>query len=129
MESLYLVPVLVTILTALSRVRAFRGARIDGTTERVVALTVRERIRYHRVSIYSLGLLLLLGALNGVLHASMELVTVALMVGVVAMPIRYTFTKAGVAVNRVVFRPWSEFAGYEATRYGVRLLGRPGNGR
>jgi len=129
MTSLYLIPVLVTIALAASRVIAFRGARVEGQAQAVVALSLRERAAYHRFSIYSLGLLLLMGSATGALHATFELVAIVLMAGVVGMPVRYQFTSRGVAVNRLMFRPWAEFSGYAASARGVRLVGRPGNGR
>ncbi|TAK78931.1 MAG: ammonium transporter [Dehalococcoidia bacterium] len=45
------------------------------------------------------------------------------MYAVVSRPVRYRLTSTGIAVNRVVFRPWAEFSGYEARKGSVRLIG------
>ena len=60
-----LLPIAVVLLTALSRVHAIRGAAVIGTIERETALTVLERMRYHRASLYALATVLLVGTLGG----------------------------------------------------------------
>ncbi len=127
--ALFLMPLLFTILTALSRVVAVRGATVEGKVQREFSLSFGERLRYHQFSIYSLGTLLVLGALSGLIHLTLELIAMTAMYVVVSRPIRYRLTSAGIAVNRVVFRPWSEFSGYEARRGSLRLVGAPGAGR
>ncbi len=129
MTSLYLIPIIVTIAVAFSRVIATRGATVEGRIQHEFALTFTERMRYHRFSIYSLGFLLLLGAMSGVVHVTVEVVAIAAMFGVLTRQVHYRITGAGIALNRVVFRQWSEFDRFEATRSSVRLLGKPGFGR
>ena len=65
---LALVPVAVVLLTALSRVHAIRGAQVEGAAPREVRLTFVERMRYHRLSLYALAAVLLIGMLGGILH-------------------------------------------------------------
>lgn len=127
--ALFLMPLLFTILIALSRVVAARGATVEGKVEREFSLSFRERLRYHQFSIYSLGILLVLGSLSGLIHFGIELMAILAMYVVVSRPITYRLTNAGIAVNRVVFRPWAEFSGYEARRGSVRLIGRTGSNR
>ncbi len=126
---LYLIPVLLTLGTALMRVHAIPGTRVEGKVEREVALTFRERLRYHRASLYALGVLLLLGASAGLMTPLLELVAVVAFYAVVSMPVRYRFTSAGVAINNVVFRRWSEFRGHQVNKRQLLLLGKPGLSR
>ena len=76
---LALVPVVVVLMTALSRVHAIRGTAAGGTHEHVVALTFVERLRYHRVSLYALASVLLVGVLGGVTHAGIAMVALLAM--------------------------------------------------
>ena len=129
MTYLYLIPIFATILIAVARVRSISGTRVEGRDEAVVMLSLTEKIAYHRVSIYSLAALTLLGAVSGTVQASMELVAFAAVAGLLTMPVRYRITSAGIAINNVVFRSWSEFSGYDSSKRSVRLVGKPGNGR
>ena len=45
------------------------------------------------------------------------------------VPVRYRITTQGIAVNRVVFRRWPEFAEMEIRPNRIVLQGKPGNGR
>ncbi len=129
MSTLYLIPIVVTLAVALMRVSPVRGARVTGKTELEFSLGFAERVAYHRFSIYSLGVLLLLGAATGAMTAPFEVLAVVAMFAIVNRPIRYRLTSDGVAVNRVVFRAWSEFSGWHATAKGTRLIGASGTGR
>ncbi len=126
---LYLMPILGSIILALGRVTAIRPARVEGTTESEISLNFLERMRYHRVFIYSTGALLLIGAGFGFLTAPVELIVIGLTLGIVQMPIRYRFTTRGVALGRVLFRPYEEFAGNRVSKAGLELIGKQGNGK
>ena len=47
---------------------------------------------------------------------------------IVQVPVRYKFTTQGVALGRVLFRPWSEFAGYRSSEKGLAIVGKGTNG-
>ncbi len=68
------------------------------------------------------------GALTGVTTAPLELVAAVLAFAVVQVPVRYRFTSRGVALGRLLFRPYGEFEGYRSSRRGILLVGKPGNG-
>src|SRR5207237_10477277 len=76
-----------------------------------------------------LGVLLVLGAIGRWVAFPFELVAIVAAYGVLMVPVRYSLTTEGVGLNRVVFRPWQEFAGYSASSRQLVLEGRPGNGR
>lgn len=121
-------PVFGSLVIAFGRVTALRAARVEGKDEAEVSLSFFERLRYHRVAIYSIAGLVLLGAIFGYVSVAMELVVAGLTVGLLQVPIRYRFTSQGIALGRLMFRPWSEFAGYRPTAKGVALVGKEGNG-
>ncbi len=125
---LYLMPILGCLAIALGRVASLRPAQVEGETIGEVVLSFRDRVQYHRGAIYSIGALLLLGALTSRINVGLELIVVGLTFAVVQMPIRYRFTTRGVALGRLLYRPWTEFAGYRAGPRGVAIIGKPGNG-
>ena len=43
-----------------------------------------------------------------------------------AMPVKVFLTSDGVAINRVVFRPWSEFTAFRVEKRKIVLLGKDG---
>ena len=49
--------------------------------------------------------------------------------GLLMVPVRYQVTTEGIAINRVVFRRWNEFAGIEISSQKITIVGKPGNGR
>jgi Amt family ammonium transporter len=125
---LFLVPVVGCLVIALGRVTALRAAEVTGPPTGEVALSFIERMRYHRTAVYSIGGLMLLGAVFGYISAGIEMVIGGAMLAIVQLPIRYRFTTQGVALGRMLFRPWSEFAGYKSTPKGLAIVGKGGNG-
>ena len=119
---LFLAPIIGCLVIALGRVTAWRAAHVEGTPVGEVSLTFFERLRYHRGAIYSIGGLVLLGSLTGMLSWPLELAIIAATAALISRPVRYKFTTQGMALGRVLFRPWSEFAGYRASKKGVVLI-------
>ncbi len=125
---LFLAPIIGCLVIALGRVTSLRAAPTEGALVQEVRLSFRERLRYHRGAGYSIGALLLLGALTGHMSSGIELLVVGAMVAIVQIPVRYEFRTSGIALGRVLFRRWDEFAGYRLSPRGVLLIGKPGNG-
>src|SRR5215213_1269881 len=115
-----------SLLIMLARVAGPIGQPAEGRELRVVALGLRERVLYHRTGLYAFGAILLLLAATRLLSPTLQLLAVLACYAVLMVPIRYRFTSAGVAVNRVVFRRWREFAAVEAGRRSLTLRGVPG---
>lgn len=126
---LFLMPIIGSMILALGRVTSIRGARAEGVTETEVSLNFIERMRFHRVFLYSTGALLLAGALGGYLTAPVEMIAMGAAFGIVQVPVRYRFTSKGVALGKVLFRPYDEFAGNRVTKSGLELVGKEGNGK
>jgi hypothetical protein len=55
-------------------------------------------------------------------------VVIVAVFGMLAIPARYMITTRGIAFNRVVFRPWSDFVGYTVDGAGIRLEPQSGAG-
>src|SRR5947209_10112350 len=121
-QLLALLPILVCLATALMRVSVIRGVQIEGKHETTVALSFSERLRYHRMSMYALGALLFINAVGGTIPTAFELLAIVAMWGILSVPIRYRLTSQGIALNRVVFRRWTEFRGYHTDKNLIRLL-------
>jgi len=110
----------------LMRVRLPIGVDPKGKNIKAVALSLRERTIYQRISIYSIGFVILLTAVSGVISPEWELMVVLVSLGLLLLPVRILVTTAGVGINNVVFRPWDEFTGFTIERRRIRLVPRKG---
>ncbi len=118
-----LVAAMLSIMAA--RVAGPLGRHTPGVPIIEYRLSARERVLLHRHSLYALGLVLLVGAVTGVIPRGLELVGVLGAFAIVlGLPAVYRLTDAGIAFNRVVFRPWPDFIDLKEGRDGLRLLGR-----
>lgn len=97
------------LITMLTRVFLPIGQKVEGTEIRRVTLSFRYRLLYHRVSIYLIGLVMVLGGLGGWMSFALQVVMLLGAFAICTIPIRYKFTAQGVALNNVVVRGWSEF--------------------
>jgi hypothetical protein len=127
LATLVLVGGMLCIMAA--RVSGPFGQRAQGAVLLEHRLSFRERLLFHRHSLYALGAVLLLGALTGAVSRSAELIG---MLGafaiVLSLPAVYRLTDRGVALNGTVFREWREFERVDQSRTGLRLAGKPGMG-
>jgi hypothetical protein len=114
------------LVIMLMRVALPIGARSEGEPLGRVTLSLAERVRLQRTNVYAIGAVLLLSALVGEIWLLPELVVVLGAVSILAIPVRYTVTSRGIGLNRVVFRPWSDFSHAEVGASGIRLVGKPG---
>ncbi len=115
-----------SLILILCRTVAPFGQRVAGRELLTVRLGLRERILYHRTGLYAFAVILLLLAAGGLLSSPLQLLAVLACYGVLLIPVRYRLTSAGVAVNNVVFRRWSEFAAVDVTPRALTLRARPG---
>ena len=102
------------------------GAKITGKKVSEIRLSFRERLLLQRINIYSIGGVLLLTAVTGLLPAFWELLVILAAMMLLFMRVRYLITNDGVALNNVVFRPWTEFTGFEVNSRGIILLPKAG---
>lgn len=111
----------VMLITMLTRVFLPMGQKIEGTEIRKIILSFQYRLLYHRISIYMIGVVMVLGGLGQWLSFALQVVLALGAFAIVTIPIKYTFTSSGVALNNVVVRHWEEFGSFEETRRGIRL--------
>ncbi|HEX2916613.1 MAG TPA: hypothetical protein VH186_37985 [Chloroflexia bacterium] len=116
----------VMLITMLTRVFLPIGQKMEGKTIKQVRLTLRYRMLYHRTSIYMIGTVMVLGGLGGWLSFAFQVVMVLGAFAILGIPIRYTFSSAGVALNNVVIRDWAEFEAVSEERTFIRLRAKQG---
>ena len=104
------------------------GIRSEGTTVATVTLTYREKLLLHRTNIYAFGALLLLGAIGKWFTTPVEVVLILVALGIINLPVRYSFTTQGIACNNVLFRKWKEFEYARYHRTKLTLMPRKGFG-
>lgn len=115
------------LMFMLMRVYMPIGVRVTGKEQKSVLLSFPEKAVMQRTNMYSLGAVILLMAVTGVLPGYAEIFIVAFAMAIMAMPVRAIFTSDGVALNRVVFRPWSDFSAFRVENKRIVLVGKPGN--
>jgi hypothetical protein len=115
------------LIVMLIRVAPPIGARIEGKPVGRVTLGFRERVRLHRVNVYAIGAVLLLVSVTGGFPLIGELAVIAGVLAILAIPTRYILTDRGIALNRTVFRLWTDFSGFQLDSGGLEL--RPADGR
>ena len=129
METLPLVILLIGMLliTMLTRVFLPIGQKPEGVVIKKVVLPFRYRLLYHRVSIYSAGLVMVLGGVGGWMSFALQVVLALAAFAILGIPIKYTLTSQTIALNNVVVRKWSEFKSVEIQgRYLVLQTGGEG---
>ena len=110
------------LIVMLLRIAPPIGVRIDGEPVGKVTLSMRERVRLQRTNIYAIGAMLLVTALAGNIPLFVEVIVIAGVLAILMIPVRYVLTTEGLALNRTVFRHWTEFRGVEADAAGVKLV-------
>lgn len=114
------------LVLMLLRVALPLGVRIPGEPVGQITLTLGERVRLQRVNVYAIGVVLLVAVLSGELPTAVELLTIVGVGAILMLPARYVLTSDGIAFNRVVFRPWSDFRQIEVAPGRITLIGQPG---
>jgi hypothetical protein len=114
------------ILFTLMRVYVPIGAKVTGKVQKTVFLTFQERSLMQRTNMYSIGGVMLLMTAAGVLPGAGMVLVVLILTAVLAMPVRVMLTSDGAAINRVVFRPWTDFTSFTAEPRRIVLHGTEG---
>jgi hypothetical protein len=114
------------LVIMLMRVALPIGVRIAGQPLGKITLSLGERVRLQRTNVYAIGAVMVVGALLRELPPLLELVAIVGVGAILAIPVRYVLTTEGIALNRVVFRPWSDFERVDRAPGRVTLIGRSG---
>jgi len=102
------------------------GAKAGGRVDKVISLSLAERSLLQRVNVYSIGFVLLLMSVTGVVATGVEIAVIFIASMILLLPIRCLFTSQGVALNNVVFRRWSDFTMFRVESRRVVLVGKEG---
>jgi len=112
---LFTIPIFGGILmTMLVKARPFIPVPMPGEVRARIKLNFWQKMMVHRISLYALGVVLVLGLIAGWLNGVLEWSTMAIAFAILLMPMNYTFTSKGVAVGDVIFRTWKEFDSFVA---------------
>ncbi len=96
---------------------------LQGTPLRIVALPLLARVRMHVIpALVALGLAIWF-AIRGDLLWWVLLVPVISNALLIAIPVKYTLTDAGIRLGWTSFHRWTEFAGVRRAPGGARLVG------
>jgi len=114
------------LIIAVVRVHAPFGQKAEGKPLGRITLSIRERMLLQRTNTYLIGAVILVCAVGGFLGGPLEIIAIIATVAVLTIPVRYTLTSQGIAMNNVVFRSWTDFTGYRDERAGIVLLGAAG---
>lgn len=88
-----------------------------------IKLPFRARVRLQRLNIYAVVALVLLGTFGGWLSTFTELLTIALVLLALLIPVRYTITGSSITLGRTAPRQWTQFSGAEIRNKRIRLRG------
>src|SRR5680860_771654 len=116
---------LLPLLILLTWARLIRPGfnRVHGTPIMVVSLPLLARIRMHVIpAVVALGLGVWLATIRDV-PWWIVLVPVVSGACLIAIPVRYTLTDAGIRLGWTSFRRWTEFAGVRRAPGGAKLAG------
>ena len=114
------------LLFMLIRVYVPIGARVEGKVQKAVGLSFQEKALMQRTNIYSIGFVLVLATAGGLIANNFEFLVIVFALAIVAMPVRVVLTSQGVAINRTVYRPWSDFTSYTVEKRRIVLNGKTG---
>ena len=110
----------------LMRVYVPVGSSADGKVQKVLGLSFQEKSIMQRTNVYSIGLVLVLATASGMIANNSQFLIILFALAILAMPVRLILTSHGVAINRVVYRPWSDFTSYTVERRRIVLNGKAG---
>jgi hypothetical protein len=110
----------------LSRVYLPKAISLTGKKLFEVRLTYVERLILHRINLYAIGAVLVLLTVTGTITNGLQLVVILATQAILLVPTRVAVLSDGIALNRALFRPWSDFSGYTTDARRITLAGKPG---
>jgi len=116
------------LILMLMRVAVPIGQTVEGRRLCELRLGFTQRLLWQRTNLYAIGLVLILGTWGGWLPGSLELVVLVAVCVILLIPVHYIFTTEGLAVNKVIFRRWDEFASYQVQGGRISLQNKAGRG-
>jgi hypothetical protein len=114
------------VLFMLMRVYSPVGVKVGGKVQKMVYLSFQERSLLQRTNIYAIGGVALLMTAAGAVAGPAVVLIILFVTAILAMPVRVMLTTEGAAINRVVFRPWSDFTSFTVEPRRIVLNGTEG---
>ena len=114
------------LIIMLMRIAVPIGVKTEGKPVKEIRLSFRERLLLQRINVYSIAGVLLLTTLTGILPSFWEIIVICTAMILLLMRVRYVISNKGVALNNVVYRPWSDFKAFEVRSRYIRLVPRDG---
>lgn len=114
------------LMVMLSRVFLPKSVAVTGKAQYEIRLSYIERLIFHRVNLYALGAFLAVLTISGTIPNGLQLLVVLATQAILLVPVRVMVSSDGVAINRALFRPWSDFAGYTTDARRLTLAGKSG---
>jgi hypothetical protein len=99
------------LMTMFSKARPWSKNSITGKLIKTVPMNFWQRARYHRSSLLALGTALIFGLATGWLPMYLAGMVSIFSLGILWIPMQYTFTTKGVGIGEASFRTWDEFTG------------------
>lgn len=114
------------LIVMLMRVYLPRGVEVTGKPLVSYRLTFVEKMVLHRVNLYAIGAFLALLTLTGSIENGLQLLVVLATQAILLIPVRVSVTTDGIAINRAMFRPWSDFESFGTQPRHISFAGREG---
>lgn len=114
------------LVVMLMRVYLLRGVAVTGKQKLEVKLSFIERLILQRVNLYAIGAVLCLMTVTQSIPNGLQLVVIVATQAILLIPVRVVLTSDGIGLNRVLFRPWSDFSGFSVESRRISLAGREG---
>lgn len=103
-----------------------KGAKRHGKVAHIFKLSLVERFLMQRMNLYAIGFVLFLMTVTSTIPTALEILVLLAAQVILALPMRFILTTEGVALNNVVYRPWSDFVGFSVATRRISLVGREG---
>lgn len=110
------------LMSMMAKARPWKKTPPPGKTLQTVPLGFLPKLLTHRSSLLALLTGCTLGIVGGWLPLNIVAMIGAIAVVIVWMPMRYTLTTKGVAVGDMLFRPWSDFSGFNVKKSTLELI-------
>ncbi len=114
------------LIVTLMRVYLPRGVKVTGKQKLEVKLNFIERLVLQRINLYAIGAVLFLMTVTQSIPSGLQLVVIVATQVILLIPVRTVVTSDGIALNHVLFRPWSDFAGFTVESRRITLMGAKG---
>jgi hypothetical protein len=109
------------LMSMMATARPILKQPIPGKTLETIRLGLLPKLVIHRSNLLALLTGCVFTILAGWLPLNIAAIVAVFALVVLLMPMQYTLTTQGVAVGQAIFRPWSDFSGFKASKSSLEL--------